>query len=43
MANLGVVGGPRWMLLEDRSIDLLSLMFGRTQLGVSVGSIKLEA
>ncbi len=31
------------MLLEDRSIDLLSLMFRRTQPSVSVGSIKLEA
>jgi hypothetical protein len=31
------------MLLEDHSIDLLSLMFRRTRPGVSVGSIKSEA
>jgi hypothetical protein len=31
------------MLLEDRSIDLLPLMFRRTRPGVSVGSIKSEA
>ncbi len=43
MASLGVVGGSRWMLLEDRSIDLLPLMFRRTRPGVSVGSITSEA
>jgi hypothetical protein len=43
VANSGVVGGPRWTLLEDRSIGLLSLMFCRTRPGVSMGSVKLEA
>ncbi len=43
MADLGVVGGSRRMLLEDRSIDLLLLMFRRTRPGVSVGSIASEA
>jgi hypothetical protein len=41
--ELGVVGGSRRMLLEDRSIDLLPLMVRRTRPGVSVGSVTSEA